>query len=225
MNPLTINAWSRGGVAVQRGVKRLATTYAVERAALEMFVLRGFDAVTCEEIARAAGISVRTFFRHFPQGKEGVLLLETRRGVELFEQALLDRPPGEEASVAVRHAALESVRMLDEPTGTFEGFGLPEAMHVFGQVVSGHPELLARMMGERQMLMEGLVDLVALRMSVDPRRDIRPRLLLHLAHAAITVAWLSAWNNAELSRSAVLAEALAILDHPAALLAVPAHAG
>jgi AcrR family transcriptional regulator len=188
--------------------KLLTTVHLIQRAALGLFVEQGFESVTAEQIAQAAGVSVRTFFRHFPEGKEGVLLLEARRGADLFEQALCRRPPHETAVAAVREAALESVRALDDPTGAFESFGFAEAMKLFGEVIADRPELLARMMGERQILADGLVELVALRMSVDPRVDLRPRLLLHAAHAAITVAWLMAYGNPDLDRCGLLTEAL-----------------
>lgn len=44
----------------------------VERAALDLFTLRGFDAVTADEVADAAGISRRTFFRHHPTKADAV---------------------------------------------------------------------------------------------------------------------------------------------------------
>lgn len=44
----------------------------VERAALDLFTLRGFDAVTADEVANAAGISRRTFFRHHPTKADAV---------------------------------------------------------------------------------------------------------------------------------------------------------
>jgi len=38
----------------------------IERVALEMFAAQGFDATTVDEVAAAAGVARRTFFRYFP---------------------------------------------------------------------------------------------------------------------------------------------------------------
>jgi TetR/AcrR family transcriptional regulator, regulator of mycofactocin system len=44
-----------------------STTHAqISHVALELFMEHGFDATTVDEIARAAGIGRRTFFRYFP---------------------------------------------------------------------------------------------------------------------------------------------------------------
>src|ERR1700677_4395066 len=40
------------------------------RAGLELCLERGFDAVTAAEIAAKAGVTERTFFRHFPDKRE-----------------------------------------------------------------------------------------------------------------------------------------------------------
>ena len=47
-------------------------------------------------------------------------------------------------------------------------------------------------MGERQIVLEGLVPNLAARMGVDPTSDPRPRLLAHTLHAVTTTAW-STW--------------------------------
>jgi mycofactocin system transcriptional regulator len=44
----------------------------VERAALDLFTLRGFEQVTTDEVADAAGISRRTFFRYFATKADAV---------------------------------------------------------------------------------------------------------------------------------------------------------
>jgi len=42
----------------------------LEQAALELYVERGFDQTTVAEIARRAGLTERTFFRHFADKRE-----------------------------------------------------------------------------------------------------------------------------------------------------------
>ena len=57
----------------------------LQRAALELFVERGFDETTVAEIAQAAGLTERTFFRHFADKREVIF-----DGQEDFSQAFLD---------------------------------------------------------------------------------------------------------------------------------------
>ena len=56
----------------QAGASAEAVRARVERAALDLFTLRGFDAVTADEVADAAGISRRTFFRYHPTKADAV---------------------------------------------------------------------------------------------------------------------------------------------------------
>ena len=53
--------------------RAVATRQRLQRCALELFTQRGFDEVTVEEVAAAAGVSHMTFYRHFPT-KESVVL-------------------------------------------------------------------------------------------------------------------------------------------------------
>jgi AcrR family transcriptional regulator len=49
----------------------------LERAALELFLERGFEQTTVAEIARRAGLTERTFFRHFADKREVLFLAGT----------------------------------------------------------------------------------------------------------------------------------------------------
>src|ERR1700716_4098264 len=44
----------------------------LERAALQLYVERGFEQTTVAEIARQAGLTERTFFRHFADKREAL---------------------------------------------------------------------------------------------------------------------------------------------------------
>jgi TetR/AcrR family transcriptional regulator, regulator of mycofactocin system len=48
------------------GRRRATSRAELEQAAFVLFAVRGFDATTVDEIAAAAGIGRRTFFRYFP---------------------------------------------------------------------------------------------------------------------------------------------------------------
>lgn len=75
----------------------------VARVALGLFVARGFDDVTVDDIAEAAGISRRTFFRYF-ESKEDAALPEEHERLEALRAALSARPAGEPLVLGLRHA-------------------------------------------------------------------------------------------------------------------------
>ncbi|MCU1346092.1 MAG: transcriptional regulator, TetR family [Acidimicrobiia bacterium] len=166
-----------------RNEHRAATMSAIEVAALREFLERGFEETTADQIAAASGVSVRTFFRYFPRGKEDVMVVGTRRWMGQLQLAMQRRPPHENAWVAIREAA-RSV-----PTTPEESQVTSEVARLHYQVTQRHPDLQARQYAERQTLSEPLVDMAALRMSVDPNVDMRPRLLVSAMLAACGVAW------------------------------------
>jgi AcrR family transcriptional regulator len=81
----------------------------IRRAAFRLFVERGYDAVTTEEIAAAAGVSPRTFFRHVPT-KEELLLAPVRHGGAAIVGLLEVRPAGESPDVALINAIVTRTR-------------------------------------------------------------------------------------------------------------------
>jgi AcrR family transcriptional regulator len=95
--------------------RRRSTHEALRRAALASFASKGFANVTVTELAREAGVTERTFFRHFPT-KEAVLFQDYETQVQWLSEALAQRPPSESvfdavlASVASFPYDLEVVR-------------------------------------------------------------------------------------------------------------------
>ncbi|UCZ62783.1 TetR family transcriptional regulator [Mycolicibacterium phocaicum] len=78
----------------------------LEQAALDLYVERGFDATTVAEIAARAGLTERTFFRHFADKREVLF-----RGRELADAlgAAIDAAPAATAPLDAVAGALESL--------------------------------------------------------------------------------------------------------------------
>ncbi|WP_433725752.1 TetR/AcrR family transcriptional regulator [Nocardia sp. CA-129566] len=79
----------------------------LERAALDLFVERGYDATTVAEIADRAGLTKSTFFRHFADKRE-VLFGGRDQMADRFAEAIRTAAP-EVTTVGCLAAALESV--------------------------------------------------------------------------------------------------------------------
>lgn len=144
----------------------------LRRAAFRLFVERGYDAVTTEEIASAAGVSPRTFFRHVPT-KEDLLLAPVRHGGAAIVNLLEQRPATEAPDVALINAIVTRTRSFEQ-ADTDEW---REALLVA-------PDLLRKVTVHTPADKERAAKLIAERMGVDPDVDIRPGLLVQLAFAA-----------------------------------------
>ena len=87
-------------------LRRTKTREALRQAALKRFASEGFGNVTVEQLAQEAGVTERTFFRHFPS-KEAVLFQDYDTQVEWLADALAQRPRSESLFDAVK-ASIES---------------------------------------------------------------------------------------------------------------------
>jgi AcrR family transcriptional regulator len=91
------------------------TRTALLDAALNLFSIQGYDQTTTEEIAEAAGISARTFFRYFPT-KESVLFsgeydfIHAFSGVYLAQDESLSDYEAMESSFALLAPGLKRIR-------------------------------------------------------------------------------------------------------------------
>jgi AcrR family transcriptional regulator len=70
------------------------TRAALRDAAMVRFLAQGVEATTAEEIASDAGVTLRTFYRHFGS-KHDLLFADYDSGLQWFRRALAERPAGE----------------------------------------------------------------------------------------------------------------------------------
>jgi AcrR family transcriptional regulator len=86
-----------------RDRRKRRTAEAIVAAALELFAERGFERTTIDQIAAAADISRRTFFRYFAD-KEELFFAEDERLLEVVEATLDAAPAGEPMLELARRA-------------------------------------------------------------------------------------------------------------------------
>ena len=98
-------------------LNKRATREALEQAAKQLFAERGFAATTVRDIADAAGVTERTFFRYFA-GKEELILDDVLAGLPLLQTAIVTRPAEETPLVAVARAIGALLRLPRTGTGT-----------------------------------------------------------------------------------------------------------
>jgi AcrR family transcriptional regulator len=118
----------RGGPRTRARISEVAT---------RLFLERGFDTVTVAEVAREAGVSSVTVFKHFPR-KEDLLLDRSGDAVELLRSAVRDRAPGVDVLVSLRDATLRLIDARHALSGVSDG-SIP-----FFRTVAASPALVAR---------------------------------------------------------------------------------
>ncbi|MFJ6213892.1 TetR family transcriptional regulator [Streptomyces sp. NPDC092296] len=85
----------------------------LEQAALELYSERGFEQTTVTEIARRAGLTERTFFRHFADKRE-VLFAGAASLQQLFVSTLADAPESAAPIDAVATALQAAAAVFQE---------------------------------------------------------------------------------------------------------------
>jgi len=105
----------------------------LQQAAFELYTERGYDQTTVAQIAARAGLTERTFFRHFADKRE--VLFD---GGDLFNAAVVDGVDAAPAAVAV----LDAVTAGIEAAGSV--FPAVEIVRRRGALVAANPELRER---------------------------------------------------------------------------------
>ncbi|MDX1888251.1 mycofactocin system transcriptional regulator [Mycolicibacterium sp. 050158] len=91
--------------AYRVGRRRSTTQDHITSVALDLFAERGFDDVSVDDVARAAGIARRTLFRYYPS-KNAIPWGDFDAHLDLMRDLLLAEPIGAPISVALRSALL-----------------------------------------------------------------------------------------------------------------------
>lgn len=165
--------------------KKLVVRNALSAAAEELILARGFEQVTVEEIAQAAGVSRRTFFRYF-DSKEDVIVARSDQLGELLLAELAERPLNEPPLLAIRNALVPAVK---------SGLEDRELVRYVIRLLRETSILRRAMMERRNRLEERIAALMVQRLGVD-NNDNTPMLLAFVTRALHDTV-LNAWYDNE----------------------------
>ncbi|MFI2782393.1 TetR family transcriptional regulator [Streptomyces sp. ALB3] len=170
----------------RRGRKARRTREALARSAFDLVLERGLRSVTVEEIAQTADVDRRTFSRYFPS-KEAAVLDTVRGDGDRINRALRERPPAEAPLTAYRGAVLD---WLDDT----ESEPWHRRPRVFDLLVMAdeEPTLYAAYHHIRVDAQAESVAILAERLGVDPREDLRPAVAVAAGAGALLAAQ-AAW--------------------------------
>jgi len=144
--------------------KKQKTKEAIQREAMRLFLERGYEETTIEQIANAADISPSTFFNYFPT-KEDVVLYD--RYDPMLLSMLTHRPADEPISASLRSAmqGLDTAMAQDR-----------EMVFARAKLALETPDLRARLWEELEKARELIAGVVAARTGRSPH-DYEVRVL------------------------------------------------
>ena len=147
-----------------------------ERIALDLFVERGYASVSVEDIADAAGVSSRTFYRYFA-AKEDVLALYPQRLSDFVREALSHEPPDRPIFDAFSSVLVKLVVSMD----------LDELRHWWGALISD-PHSYRSMALNQLDLRHDMEPLFTERFAKNPRDSMHVDLALSAGQGAMIAA-------------------------------------
>ncbi|MFC9154556.1 TetR family transcriptional regulator [Streptomyces bauhiniae] len=185
---------------------RRLVTEALSDTALELFDASGFDQVTVADIARAAGISPRSFFRYFPN-KEDVVFGDRVPTAEEVRDELCRHLAGHTPWVALRATFVVAAGQMDADAGRWKRAT---------RVICHTPALRARYL-EKHLAWTGvLVPELAARLEPGgPVARLKAQTMVNTALACFDVA-LESWADGEDGRplAALVGEIFGFVDIP-----------
>jgi len=201
--------WYNRGMSTppdHRTRRRLATREAISDAATRLFIERGFDRVTIDDIAAAAGVGRMTVFNHFVR-KEDMFFDRDEEGRDLLRDAVRGRDPQVAPVEALRRLAHRLV------AGKNPAVEFSARSQSFVAAIDASDSLKARARAIRDELAQAVTQALAESVARD-MDDAEAHLAGDLALATATVAFVEAHRTYRQSRSRKKAEAvfLALVD-------------
>ncbi|MCC5951383.1 MAG: TetR family transcriptional regulator [Acidimicrobiia bacterium] len=179
--------------------------------AVALFTERGFDAVTVDDIAEAAGVSRRTFFRYFASKEDAALPYEDER-LEQLRVGLAERPPEEPVLASVRAVARAVAATIsqNDRSGTLARL----------RIVQQEPAVHARSLELQARWEDEVRHLVAEHLGEDPETSLHARVVA-AASVATVRATIEQWagDDGQPDLVALIDEAFDVLTSGLALAA------
>ncbi len=157
-----------------RARKRQETREKLTRAAMALFLERGFEATTLDDIVAAADISRRTFFHYFASKEDVVFAWQEEASAALIA-AVAARPAGESMLAAAENAIIAMAGQLD-----------PAEVVALARLKQDNPALQARDQLKYEKLERTLADAL-LRRTGNKTDKMQARLVAMIATGAMRV--------------------------------------
>lgn len=171
--PLPVGAKSPDGPGLRQR-KQQETRERLKRAAMALFLARGFEATTIDDIAAAADISRRSFFHYFAS-KEDVVAAWQEDAAAALVAEILARPADETMLTAAENAIASAVKRID-----------PTEAAAMSRLKRDNPALQARDQLKYEKLERALADGLAQRSGRKSDR-LKARLVAMIATGAMRV--------------------------------------
>jgi AcrR family transcriptional regulator len=149
-------------------------------AAWNLFAVQGYEETTVAEIATAAGVSRRTFFRYFPT-KDDVLVATTDELADEMLAAVAARPVEEAPLLAICQALV--------PVLEAQLLAHRDRSRTIIRLLRESPSLRRAMLDRHARMEERLAAHFADRLAADPHTDARPALIAFVARALLDTAF------------------------------------
>jgi AcrR family transcriptional regulator len=156
--------------------RRYRTGRTIQAQALRLFAEKGFQATTIEEIAAAAEMAPRTFFRYFPTKEEVVFWADYQPTLAKFVAA---RPNDEPALEALHHGIVDALAAIWDQ----DGERMLQRLRLAFRTPALHPRLRQQQAGWAAAVAEILAD----RLGERPG-DLEVRIIAAAVAAAVWVA-------------------------------------